>query len=407
MFTDIQIKSLKPKDKPYQVREGKGFGIRVFPSGEKTFFFAYKFHGRQRMLTLASYPELKLADARKKFRAARELLAKGTDPLEAKHVERLEPTVADLVKDFLKRHVAEKASRSLPEYRRNLEKDVLLLWKNRRVKDIKKRDVILLLEKIVDRGARNQANQVFKIVRKMFNFAVERDILEYSPCAGVKLPSQEKKKSRFFSDKEICTFWQELDSAAISEPTKRALRLVLVTGQRPGEIIGLHRSEIDGQWWTIPVERSKNRRENRVFLTPLALELIGDKEDYIFESPRKEKPIAVNALAHAVRNNSSWAQKPKKKKTRQEKGKFLFSIEEPWTPHDLRRTCATHLQELGFSDEIMDAVLNHAKKGVTGIYGRYKYDREKQLALEAWSRKIQRLLEGKEAGKVISLVKKD
>lgn len=406
MFTDIQIKSLKPKDKPYQVREGKGFGIRVFPSGEKTFFFAYKFHGRQRMLTLGSYPELKLADARKKFRAARELLAKGIDPLEAKHGERLEPTLADLVKDFLKRHVAEKASRSLPEYRRNLEKDVLPSWKNKRVKDIKKRDVILLLEKIIDRGAKNQANQVFKIVRKMFNFAVERDILEYSPCAGVKLPSQEKKRSRFFSDKEICTFWEELDSAAMSESTRRALRLVLVTGQRPGEVIGLHRSEIEGQWWTIPTERSKNKLVHRVFLTPLALELIGNKEGYIFESPRKGKPIAVNALSRAVRNNSIWAQKPDMKKAKQKKKKFLFSIEEPWTPHDLRRTCATHLQELGFSDEIMDAVLNHAKKGVTGIYGLYKYDREKQLALEAWSRKLRGILEGKETGKVVPLTEK-
>ena len=406
MFTDIQIKSLKPKDKPYQVREGKGFGIRVFPSGKKTFFFAYKFHGRQRMMTLGSYPELKLAEARKIFRAARELLAKGTDPLEAKHDERLEPTIADLVKDFLKRHVAEKASRSLPEYRRNLEKDVLPPWKNRRVKDIKKRDVILLLEKIVDRGAKNQANQVFKIVRRMFNFAVERDILEYSPCAGVKLPSQERKKDRVFTAEEILIFWQELDLAAISDSTRRALRLVLTTGQRPGEVIGLHREEIDGQWWTIPAKRSKNKREHRVFLTPLALELIGEKGDYIFESPRKGKPIAVNALAHAVRYNSSSAQKSDMKKAKQEKKKFLFSIEEPWTPHDLRRTCATHLQELGFSDEIMDAVLNHAKKGVTGIYGRYKYDREKQLALEAWSRKIQGILEGMETSKVVPLVKK-
>lgn len=78
-------------------------------------------------------------------------------------------------------------------------------------------------------------------------------------------------------------------------------------------------------------------------------------------------------------------------------------IMEPWTPHDMRRTAATNLSALGFSDEVVDAVLNHVKKGVMAIYNRHRYDREKQQALEAWERKLNKIIGGKGAGKVISI----
>ncbi|OEU72715.1 MAG: hypothetical protein BA869_01490 [Desulfuromonadales bacterium C00003107] len=406
MFTVKQIENLELRDRPYQVREGKGFGIRVFPSGEKTWFFAYKFHGRQRMMALGGFPDLKLSEAREKFKTVRKVLANGKDPLEEKDRETREPTVKILVEDFLKRHVTEKAARSLDEYRRNLEKDVIPTWGRRRAKDIKRRDVIALLDRIVDRGSPNQANQVFKIVRRMFNFALERDLIEYTPCAGVKLPSQEVRKSRFFSEEEICTFWTELEGAGMSEPLKQTLRLILATGQRPGEVIGIHHREIEEDWWTIPAERAKNKREHRVFLSPLVKEIIATlpTSGYLFPSPRSkkptvQKPIEVNALAHAVRRNSSWAQPGP------QAGKLFFSIQEPWTPHDLRRSCATGLGRLGYTDELIGRVLNHTRAGVTAIYNRHKYDAEIQQALESWGRKLECIVTGQQADNVISFKK--
>src|SRR4051812_37595641 len=99
----------------------------------------------------------------------------------------------------------------------------------------------------------------------MFTYAVERDRLQHTPCIGVKALSPNKNRERTLKESEIKTLWNNLNMAAISEDTKRALKLVLITAQRPGEVTGMHTSEINGNWWTIPVERSKNDKEHRVF----------------------------------------------------------------------------------------------------------------------------------------------
>jgi hypothetical protein len=189
-FTAKQIENLKPDSERYDLREGgrTGFAVRVFPTGQKSWIFFYTYQGKKRRMTLGAYPDKSLAEARKLHAEALSRLAKGIDPAEADITAREEriasPTVQNLVEEFLLRHVTVKAPRSRDEYARNLEKDVLPAWGRRKARDITRRDVIALLEGVLDRGAQNQANQVFKIVRKMFNFAIERDIIEHTPCAG-------------------------------------------------------------------------------------------------------------------------------------------------------------------------------------------------------------------------------
>jgi integrase len=251
----------------------------------------------------------------------------------------------------------------------------------------------------------------------MFNFAVEKDIMEHSPCFGVKKPTKTEHKDRVLADAELVIFWNGLDRAAMSHEIRRALKLILVTAQRPGEVIGMHSDEIDGNWWTIPSERSKNGRTHRVYLTPMALELIGKKQGYIFESPRPikvdgqeeiPKPMDVNAIAYAVRRNveepkkntgNKDAEKEKRSEDAATKKKLIMEV---WTPHDLRRTAATNMSALGFSDEVVDAVLNHVKKGVIAIYNRHRYDKEKKAALESWERKLASIITGK-SGNVIPM----
>lgn len=392
-FTDKAIKALKSADERYDMREGSrtGFAIRIFPSGLKSWIFFYNHDGRKRRMTLGNYPELSLADARTKLNEARAKLMQGIDPadevLTVKQERIAAPTIADLVDEFLLRHVSVKAARSLPEYRRNLLKDIIPTWGKRKAKDISKRDVLTLLESIVDRGAPNQANQLFKIIRRMFNFAVERDVIEHTPCAGVKLPSREVHKDRFLNEKEIFAFWQGLETARMTEATKGVLRLILLTGQRPGEVTGMHRSEIEGEWWSLPGERSKNGRAHRIPLTVPVLKIIESRpvDGFLFPSPRGEKPIDVNALAHAVRRCQ------------------FFGLE-PWTPHDLRRTAASHMASLGFG-VVVDKVLNHTDQRVTAIYDRYSYDREKRQALESWARKLESIITGEPAGKILMFKK--
>jgi integrase len=162
-------------------------------------------------------------------------------------------TVADLIEEYIEKH-AKKFKRSWENDQRMLKHDVLPAWGNLKAADIKKRDVALLLEKIVERGSPIMANNTFAVVRKMFNFAVERDILEHTPCFKVKPPAPKVERNRALSEPEIRTFWANLDGCAMSDGIRSALKLILVTAQRPGEVIGMHTRELDlvDGWWTIP-----------------------------------------------------------------------------------------------------------------------------------------------------------
>jgi hypothetical protein len=306
-WTDADIRNLQPETKMYQEREGKGFGIRVLPSGHKNWIFTYTFDGKRRQMNLGSYPEMSLAGARADYAAAYAKLHDRQNPRDpqeerdqkhmverqAREERRLAFTVADLIEEYIDKHAKAKKS-SWEEDRRILKKDALAAWGTRKATDIKKRDVVLLLEKIIERGSPGSANSNFKIIRKMFRFAVERDILEHSPCVGVPMPAPLNRGDRVLSETEIKTLWNNIDTCHASIETKKALRLILVTAQRPGEVIGMHVDEIDesGRWWTIPAERSKNKKAHRVYLTDMALTLIGktDGKGYFFPSPRAEEP---------------------------------------------------------------------------------------------------------------------
>ena len=411
-FTDTMIRRLKPEEKKYVRGEGNGFTIRVMPSGVKTWLYAYSFEGKRREMNLGGYPDVTLETARGKFEEAKKRVKNGIDPLaeneEKAETRRKAPTVADLVNDYIERH-AKRFKRSWAKDQRILNYDVVPTWGKRKAADIVKRDVVSLLEKIVDRGSPGMANNTFQIIRKMFNWAVEVDILVHTPCLGVKLPTPKLSRDRVFSESEIKTFWNNLDGCAISTEIKAALKLQLITAQRPGEIISMHTSEIEGDWWSIPAEKAKNGKAHRVYLTSMAHEVITnaieevkrlreipDDQEYsgfIFPSPhlKKEQSINQTAMGIAVGRNL----KPDNK----------FGLEH-FTPHDLRRTAATFMAESGEMDEVIDAILNHAKQGVIKVYNQYRYAKEKQTALESWARKLTSIITGINAGQIIEMKRK-
>lgn len=414
-FTDIMIRKLKPEATKYLRGEGNGFNIRVTPSGAKTWLYLYSFDAKRKELNLGGYPEVTLEVARSKFEDARKQVKNGIDPAavaeHAKEERRKAPTVADLISEYIDRH-AKLFKKSWKEDERLLNKEIGAIWGKRKAADVTKRDVTLMLEAIVDRGTPAMSNQVLKITRKMFSFAVERDILQNTPFTGVKALAPNNSRERTLAEAEIKTLWGTLDNAAMSDDIKRALKLVLVTAQRPGEVTGMHVREIDGRWWTIPAERAKNGREHRVYLTDTAIDLVGDtnSKGFIFPSPhlKKERPIDSHALPVAVRRN---LESPLTDKN----GKPLYGKDgkpatenrldvDKFTPHDLRRTAATFMAGMGYMDEVIDAVLNHVKQGIIRTYNRHKYDKEKQEALEAWERKLTSITIGREC-KILSFKK--
>lgn len=386
-FTDMMIRNLKPQEKKFYLREGNGFAICVYPSGVKSWNFIYSINGGRRYIVLGNYPGVSLAEAKSRYHKMWEIWKSGKDP-GAKPVREVVPTVESLVEEYLTKHARPK-KRSWKTDERLLRKEVLPLWGKLKVNEVRRRDVILLLEGVVERGAPATSNTILMVTRKMFNFAVERDILQTrdNPFLGVRPLYPLARRDRTLSVTEIKTFWDKLESLSIEDKTRRVLKLILVTGQRPGEISGMHAREIDGDWWTIPSERSKNKKAHRVFLTPLAKSLIGESSGYIFPGRNdSSKPIGRISATNAVKAHCDQG---------------TFGIP-PFTPHDLRRTVATHMPRIGILREHREAILNHTMPTVEGTYDLYSYDKEKQRALERWSRELERIVKG-ETGKVISI----
>jgi hypothetical protein len=192
-FTDKTITALKPKAERYEAWEGgrTGFGVRISPKGRKSWIYMYRFGGKARRMGLGTYPAISLASAHVKHARAKELLEKGTDPgeqqVERKRAALAAATVADLIEEYLEKW-ARPRKRSAHEDERTLRKEVLPAWGSRKAKDIRRRDVITLLDEIVDRGSPIQANRTLAVIRKMFNFAISRDIVDATPVAMVRAP---------------------------------------------------------------------------------------------------------------------------------------------------------------------------------------------------------------------------
>lgn len=417
-FTDLLIKNLKPKDKKYYRRDAGGFTIRVMPTGVKTWLYIYTFDGRRKEMNLGLYCEtdgkvgVSLAVARSKYNTASNLLKNGIDPAslerEQQEERRLAPTITDIAEEYIEKW-AKPRKKSWESDERVLNKEIIPAWGKLKTKDIRKRDVVLLLEGIIKRGSPVMANRIRALLHKLFTFALDRDIIGSNPCSGVKPLAPEKPKERALTEDEIRTFWEGLNRTDLimSSEIKRALKLILITGQRPGEVAGIHRNEISGNWWTIPAERCKNGKAHRVYLTEIAKEIIGESKEFIFPSPRSphEQSITAGALHCALRRNIK-GQEYRRKNT---KKTYKPKPENPnrlgvadFTPHDLRRTVATRMAEQGVMEEIIDRVLNHSRRGIIRVYNHYTYDKEIQGALETWEQKLKQILAGKEIPMVIS-----
>lgn len=386
-FTEKQIQALKPKAQRYDIREksGDGFAIRVSEAGEKSWIFFYTFEGKKRRMTFGRYPEMTLAQARNEHRKALTTLVNGKDPGRTKQTEKLAARVAVTVEDLIEEYLekwAKPRKRSWQEDQRILYKDVKPNWGKRKAKDITRRDLILLLDKIKERGAPIAANRTLSCVRRMFNFAIERDIIPTSPCTSIKAPAKENRKDRFLSLEEIKDFWHSLENAAMSEGTKLALKLQLVTAQRKGEIVNAEWNEIDltSGWWTIPAEKAKNGQPHQVPLSKVAIQLLNEIKicsngsRWLFPSIKDDKPIHGDSVDHAVRRSV-----------------HAFTNLKTFSPHDLRRTAASQMTAMGINRLTVSKILNHAENSVTSIYDRHSYDQEKRYALEAWGKKLNEL----------------
>ena len=382
------IRALELPDKAYRIwydGDISGFGIRVTKAGARSFVMNYRIEGRERRLTIGSWPSWTATAARNRAKELRREIEQGLDPLGSKEKRRTAPTFAYIAEQYLERHASKKKSGYRDaEY---LRRDVLPHWGKRKAEDIKRRHIIALVEAKAA-TAPIAANRLLACVSKVFNWAISRDLLEMNPCIQVQAPGIETARDRVLSESEIAKFWAGLDGARMSAEVGTVLRLILITAQRPGEVCEMEWADIDGDWWTVPARKAKNGLSHRVPLGKMAL---GELERYrengsrwVFRSHRGEKPIHTHALAGAVRRND------------------CFGLDH-FSPRDLRRSAATGMGSLGVQRFVLARVLNHVESDVTSVYDRASYDGDKRKALAKWDRRLQQIVTGEAPVKVVAI----
>jgi integrase len=387
-----------------------GLVLRLSEHGRKTWCFLYRAHGSRRLrrLTLGTYPAVTLSDARGlALEHRRGVQIKGENPADVKAAWKQIKSFGELGAWYLKEYAA-KRKRSWKEDRRILDKELLPAWRDRKASDVSRADVRALLRSVAERPAPVMANRVLALVSRIYNKALEDDIPGIVMNPALRLPKpggDEQGRERVLSDAEIRELWAVLEEikrlkrrssedeyvAAISPMIARGLQVLLLTGQRPGEVFRMRWPDVDldAKWWTLPESATKNRVTHRVPLTDRVVDLLKEaKTDAPRESPWVFAGIKGGSVAaRAVKAGADL------KRAAKESGERLLSF--AFHRHDLRRTCATNMAMAGIPRTTISRVLNHVDRGAraTLVYQRYEFDAEKRVALEAWDRRFAQILE--------------
>tara|TARA_R110002020_G_scaffold6361_13_gene26900 strand:+ start:178 stop:1398 length:1221 start_codon:yes stop_codon:yes gene_type:complete len=388
-LTDSFCKSVSADERTdYQDDVVRGLSLRVSPNGTKTWnvIFTRESDGAKQRVKLGRYPSLTLEKARTAALKMVTAVSEGDDPSEDKRTRRDAMTVVDLGGLYIEKY-AKRNKKSWAEDERILKVEVYSVIGKMKALAVKRRDVLDIIEAKAEAGFMAQSTQILAVVRKMFNWAVDAEHLASSPAAGIKPRGKPVRRDRVLSDTEVGTIWNALPGAALADKTRDVIRLLFLTGQRSGEVCGMTRGEIDldRRSWILPGRRTKNGQGHIVPLSDTAFEIVKrglDDADDEADAPlfsRVEAAIESNAISKAVRLK-------------------LQIVNEPWTPHDIRRTVATGMAGQGVAPHVVEAALNHVsgfKAGVAGTYNRHMYEHEKRRALDMWAEHVEAVAIGR------------
>lgn len=384
----------------------KGLCLRVTNKGHKSFVFRYRFGEKVKRYTIGSYPAVGLAKARKLSKELSYKVSNGIDPLIEKQKNRepiKEYSFTELAERYCKRHLPELREKTRIEYLRIINKELIPTFKKYSAKEITRKQIVDLLDGIaIDRNAPVLSNRVRAILSSIFSFGIDKAILDANPVLMIKRRKKtkdgetvEKKRKRVYSPDELKLIWNAFSIQ--SEPVRSLLFILTLCAQRKGETRSMKWNDIDfkNRVWTIPARQTKAKREQVVPLSEQAFNILielqkdAGNSEYVFPNrTHDDKPI-------------EWLQKAsdrvKKLAVDDDKGINVadFRI------HDLRRTGATYMAELGTDRTVLGKVLNHKELSgdnqVTAIYDRHDYLDSKRMALQKWADQLEAILTGKKA----------
>lgn len=395
-----------PSDRVFWDQALKGFGVKVTPAGSRVYLVQYRRKGARqtRRYTIGRHGAPWTTE--KAREAAAVLLARvrlGEDPFKvekarARHEQSVEKAAiveavrarAELypavVADFIGKY-AKRRNKTWPEAKRMLMSRDLADWSSRQVREIKRRDVLAIVDNVSERSE-STARVLFAHLRRFFAWCAERELVDQSPCLGLRGPPPSKPRDRWLSDAEIAKVWLGCDQ--LGYPFGPLFQLLLLTAQRREEVTSMRWDEIDwaAMEWVIPAERAKNSRAHTVDLAPVAMALL---------SPLREARGAEGLVFTTTGGTPVSGHAKAKLRLDRLLGDEAASVAsmKPWRVHDLRRTAATGMARLGNPPHIVEAVLNHvsgARGGLVAVYQHYDHRAERRAASLQWAEHVARLV---------------
>jgi integrase len=413
-LTAVAVENAKPRKDRYELPDGgcKGLYLVIQPSGSKSWAVRYRHAGKPKKLTLepeSGATPLTPAGARKRAGDALHRVEQGIDPAQEKRAWiatsrdaaaiRAADSVEHLAAQYIERYCKAK-NRAWQQVEGIFRREILPRWGARSIHDITREDVEDLIDAIAADDRPVMANRTLAAVRKWYAWmggkskggrkATMKSRLTNNPCFGVEAPGKEQSRERVLTDTEIVALWKAADTDG--EPYGSFSKILLLTGQRRGEVAGMRHDELDldKALWSLPSSRTKNKRPHVIPLSVQAVAII-----------KAMMPAADDYVFTAARGRAIAAFHPFKERLDQR----MATAPGSWTLHDVRRTVATGMAAVGVQPRIVEAVLNHVsgvRAGVAGTYNRHLYLNEKRQALEFWGAHIERLVTG-EPAKIVPL----
>lgn len=397
MLTDIAVRAAKAKEKSYRLFDGDGLYLEIYTSGGKHWRWKYRFLGKEKRIPIGRYPDIKLADARKRAAAFRLQLAEGIDPAQEKKA-RKESVKLAAVNTFegIALQWFEKVSLSLVESTRAkvlrwFEADIFPRIGNRPISELAAPDLLMMIRRIEARGAYDAARRIHNICGRVFRYAVGHGLIPRDPSRDIELkdilpPVAVKHHASVKTPKETAELMRAIEGYSGSVIPRCALCLAPYVFVRPGELRNAEWSEFDfdKNEWRIPAEKMKMKEQHIVPLAKQAIAILREVQrltgegKFVFPSERGGgRGMSENTINAALRR--------------------LGYAKEEMTGHGFRSMASTLLHELGYPHAVIERQLAHGERNaVSAAYNFAEYLPERRKMMQEWADYLDKLRAGAE-----------
>ncbi|KTD73775.1 tyrosine-type recombinase/integrase [Legionella tucsonensis] len=387
-FTDTYIKNLKPDATWLEKIESSGLGIRVMPSGNKSWFYRFSMNGKRQKISLGKYPGISLKQARELHAQAQSLKEQGINPIDYAQQEKLKKdnTLSKLILSWYENYVVKNRKQPRP-IKYQIDSEIIPLLGHMELDKIQTKDITSALDKVVHRGAPVHANRILSTIKQVLNYAVSRGYLQHNPAINIRtrdIGGIEKPRERVLNTEEIRTIWRFLECplCQMSESARISIKIIILTGVRTSEIrlAQWHQFNFEQSLWTIPPEHSKGAITVKIHLSELTKKiLLRHKEmsnsQFVIPGITHDTPMSKDALPRAINRIQDRVGIPE------------------WTAHDLRRTFATQLGEsLQVDPIVIEKCLGHKMPRIMATYNKNEMLQQRKEALDAWAKHLQKII---------------